>query len=96
MKKVIVFILIVLFVCGCSDSKQEQNSKVYHLGSYVYIDYEDILHIDMKCKGIAKTSGAQPVSIVSVNDVDEYMLKTVCSICCDVSIYEKLKEKVEY
>lgn len=95
MKKFILFVLFVLFVCGCSDSKQEQNNKVYHLGSYVYVDDDIILHVDMKCKGIAKVHGAQPVSIKSVYDVDEYMLRNICSVCCDESVYEQLKEKIK-
>ena len=95
MKKVILFVLFVLFVCGCNETKQQKQRKTYRLGSYVYVDDDNILHIDMKCRGIAKTHGAQSVSIVSVNDVDEYMLKYICSVCCDESVYEKLKEKVE-
>lgn len=64
------------------------------LGTYVYVDAQEILHCNNECKNITKVHGATPVRVYEKNDLTPNLWRAVCPQCVNDKIYGQIMECV--
>lgn len=86
MKKITLFIVISLLVCGCSNNSSKEKDTNHSIGKYVYVDSRDVLH-SKKCYVGTKVTNEYgqsitlPIQFIDTTSISSQHLKNLCPIC---------------
>ena len=99
MKKILLLSLLAIAFVGCS--KQEKDTTKETIGKYVYIDSQDILHVESKCMRGMKTTDAsgnsyyKPIERIETIYLTKEDIMTTCAWCVDDVQYDQLRNIVD-
>lgn len=98
MKHIVYIALFSMFLLSCNHEKEKTTEPVHErLGKYVYVDDNDILHIDPVCLRLRHGNDDKGHEIYAKHPIDtsQFIIKNpeyfrVCSRCVGDKEYERL------
>ncbi len=84
MRKIILSLLTIASLCFVSCHK-------HGIGEFVFIDGQNILHLDKNCKNISVIRKAKPISVYTLKELDRDDWQYICPECVSNQQYAEIE-----